>query len=74
MATAEIIQHVVLDELNSEILSTANAAGVSLQELAHRLSKHGYPKLWYRIRSLEKMGLIHTANKRGKVICFLSGS
>jgi len=74
MATAEVIQHVVLDELDEQILSTVNAAGISLQELAQRLSKYGYPKLWYRIRSLEKWHLIRTGMKRGEVICFSIGS
>jgi predicted transcriptional regulator len=75
MATAEIVQHVVLDDLDDAIVSTINAEGpIMLQELAHRLPKCGYTKLWYRLRSLEKWGLIRTGNKRRQVVCFAIGS
>jgi len=74
MATADVIQHVVLDELDESILSTVNTAGISLQELAQRLSKYGYPRLHYRIRALERMGLINTGKKGRRIICFSNGS
>ena len=74
MATAEVMQQIVLDELDESILSTVSAAGVSLQELAHRLPKYSYRRVYYRIRSLEKWHLIRTGMKRGEVICFSIGS
>lgn len=71
MATAEVVQHMVLDELDEAILSTINAAGtITLQELTHRLPEYRYTKLYYRLRSLEKWGLLHTGIKRREVVCF----
>ncbi len=65
------MKYLQLDNLDVTLLAYINAAteGATLPELC-RATSESYSKVWYRIQTLARVGLLRLARARRRIHCF----